>query len=97
MTIHPITPTSATNMSKQTPYSGADTKEKKPRQTGENIEWYCNDCNKYFKVPDPVKYKFHPIKGAVECTVPNCPFCGSEHIINNRENKSEENLWTRII
>lgn len=96
-----IQPVTSTNpISNTTPQSQPQTYKNKAKEKEENmanIEWYCNSCHNYFKVPDPIKYKFHPIKGQLfECKVLNCPFCGEENIINNRDYQGEGKLWTSI-
>ena len=98
MTLPPIKPIQSITMPKPFTQSQTGNDAQKQEKDNINIEWYCNGCHNYFKVPDPVKYKYDAERGELcRCKVLNCPFCGSEQIINNRNVKSEESLWTKII
>ena len=97
----PVQPTSPISQSsfKSTNQSqnNVGAKSKETDDTDMNIEWYCNGCKNYFKVPDPVKYKYNPSNGELcRYKILNCPFCGSENIINNREAQFKSTLWMNI-
>lgn len=98
MIIQPITPMTPTNsLAHYASDNSNSTKEKCQNDLNTNIEWYCNGCKNYFKVPDPVRYIYDNEKGElIRKKQLNCPFCGNIDICNNRAECFREKLWQKI-
>lgn len=97
--IPPVQPLNQTNLQLK-----SDSKENpKPKTTttpdniSKPIEWFCDNCHNYFKVPDPIRYVYNPDEGElISKKELNCPFCGGTKIYNNKTECFREKLWQKI-
>lgn len=51
-----------------------------------SMEWYCERCNHYFKIPGTVNTKSYQEDTKSNKQL-NCPYCGNLNITNNFKNK----------
>ena len=78
--IAPIQPLEMSRLNTQSnPNKDIGSKVKKEEAPKFSMEWHCDRCNKYFKVPKTIKDS--------KITKFKCPYCSNGAITNNYQDK----------